>query len=46
MRINEERVGVVYDTAAECSLITKDCANKLGLNNMKSLTKIDDSNGS
>ena len=44
-RINDERVGVVFDTAAECSLISKDSANKLGLNILKSSTKIDDSNG-
>ena len=44
-KINGERVGVVFDTAAECSLVSKDCATKLNLEIFNSNTKIDDSNG-
>ncbi|MFM7683209.1 MAG: reverse transcriptase domain-containing protein, partial [Bacteroidota bacterium] len=44
-RINDTKVGVVFDTAAECSLISKDCADKLNLKINDSRTKIDDSNG-
>ncbi len=43
--LNGERVGVVFDTAAECSLISIACANKLGLHIFESTKKIDDSNG-
>ena len=44
-KLNDNRVGVVFDTAAECSLISKDCADRLQLNIFQSTTKIDDSNG-
>ena len=41
-KLNKQRVGVVFDTAAECSLISKDCADRLQLNIHQSTTKIDE----
>jgi hypothetical protein len=44
-KINNERVGVVFDCGGEASVISYECARRLGLNIEETSTKIEDTNG-